>query len=77
MVDPYDPKRRQVEDFITRYVCLMAVLCFASAILFVGWPALLTWAAVYYGVKVYREVMFGSGAPPTPNKPKRKAACRK
>ncbi len=66
-----------MEDFITRYVCLMAVLCFASAILFVGWPALMTWAAIFYGMRVYREWMFGSGDPSISSKPKRKPQCRK
>ena len=77
MIDPNDPKRREVEDFITQYVTFWAFVCLASAILFVGWPSLLTWAAIFYGMRAFREAFFGTGELPKTNKPKRKPQCRK
>ena len=79
MVDPNDPKRREVETMIETYVCFWGFVCLASAILFAGWPALMTWAAIFYGMRVFREVMFGSGTPSKPKSPQStpRKKCRK
>lgn len=77
MIDPNDPKRRELEDFIARYLMFCFLVCVASAILFAGWPALLTWAGLFYGMRFYHEFMFGSGEQPKSSTRKRKPKCRK
>ena len=55
----HDSRRDGCERFCERYVSFWMFVCFA-AFFFIGWPALLSWAGLAWGMYVFLKIFFGS-----------------
>ena len=64
------PGQRGFEDFCERYVSFWMFVCLA-AFFFLGWPVLLSWAGLAWGMYFFVKILFGSESPDREKRKKR------
>ena len=52
-------KRRSTELFCERYVCYWMFVSLAACFL-VGWPVIISWVGLAWGMHVFLKIFFGS-----------------
>ena len=52
-------KQRGLENYCERYVAYWMFVCLA-AVIFLGWPAIVSWAGLAWGMHFFLKVLFGS-----------------
>ena len=51
-------KQRGLENYCERYVAYWMFVCLA-AVIFLGWPAIVSWAGLAWGMHVFLKIFFG------------------
>jgi len=70
-----NPKRRELDQFCDRYISFWLLICLAAFFL-IGWPMLLAWIGIVWGMRLYKKIMLGEQSQESFTNRKKNASCK-